>query len=336
MQISKIFGFLVPVSKETAKTANYHSLGSEIQYSSKLFAKLSALFSSSKKDCDIKISFTPEKGRQDNEVRNHIVKLCDEFTVENCTPLVKSLMHLTNKKIKDGLLFFIYAENEGDKKILIARFPSEEGITVKTENGQYVFEIIDDIFLKNSRYKAVYYQASIDNFWSGYAVDKQINDTYIKEISDYWVKDFLQSELKITSASGSKKLARAIKDTISETKNDGVKTELIATTSLAKNINAQIISFKGFCDKMHLSEKTKNELLTKIGNQSLHDLSFQFDSEMFMQNCQYVIHFLDNGAGLMATTADFPNLWQEKAAKSGKSKYSTEGKIIGSKVRNSI
>ena len=337
VKINKIFGFFVPVGKEIDNIDDSTILGSEILSSNKLFTKLSDLFSNSKNDCDIKISFIAKTDRQDNEVRDSIMKLCNRFTMENCKPLVKSLIYLTDKKIKEGLLFFIYAKDHTDKKLMIARFPSEEGITVKFEGGEYVFEVIDDVFLKNSRkYKAVYYQSSVDDFWSGYAVDKQINDYKLKEISNYWVKDFLQSELDLNSKRGSMKLAQAIRKTITETKDDSVKNELISVTPFVKNINAQVVSIKSFFDKMNVSEKTKNEVMTKIDNQKLCGIAFQFDSETFTENCNYVIHILDNGAGIMAPAADYSMLWQEEVADSGKSKYSTEGKKIITKVSNKI
>jgi len=333
MKISKIFGFYVPVRKvpSTEKIS-----GSEILPTSKLFAKLSSLFSTSEKDCDIEINFIAQTGKQDNEVRDFIVKLCSKFTIKNCDPLVEALHSLTNKKIKDGLLFFIYAKDKADKKLLIARFPSEEGITVKYKDGEYVFEILDDVFLKNSKYKAVYYQASINDFWSGFAVDKQISDIYLKEISDYWIRDFLQSELKLNSARGSKQLAQAVRKTIIETTDDIVKEELVGLAPFVKNINAKILSFKTFFEKMNISEKTMNEVLSKFDNQESCKVSFQFDSEVFTMNCNYIIHILDNGAGIMGPSTDFSILWQEELAEDGKSKFSTKGKKIKTKVSNKI
>ena len=262
MKIDRIFGFVVPVGKELENVDDSDIHGSEIISSNKLFKTLTELFNNSKNDCDIKIKFIAQTGKQDNEVRDHIIKLCNKFIIENCKPLVKSLIYLTDKKIKEGLLFFIYAKDKSDKKLLIARFPSEEGITVQVSGGKYVFAVIDDVFLRNSRkYKAVYYQSTLDNYWSGYAVDKQINDNTLKEISDYWVKDFLQSELKLNSKRGSQMLAKAVRKTITETIDDNIKEELIGVTPLLKNINAHVVSFKSFFDKMNLSEKTKNEVL---------------------------------------------------------------------------
>jgi hypothetical protein len=337
MKINKIFGFFVPIGKELENINDSDIHGSEIVFSNKLFKKLTVLFNNSEKDCDIQIRFIPQRGKQYNEAREFIVKLCNKFTMENCNPLVKSLMYLTDKKIKEGLLFFIYAEDKSDKKLLIARFPSEEGITVKINDGKYVFEVVDDVFLKNSKkYKAVYYQSKLDDYWSGYAVDKQINDNTLKEISDYWIKDFLQSELKLNSKRGSLILAKAVRKTITETTDDNVKEELIGVTPLLKNINTRVVSFKGFFDKMNLSEKAKKEVLSKIDNPNLYGVTFKFDSDVFSENCNYLINILDTGAVIMAPAADYSTLWQEEVLNEERYKYSTEGKKIRTKMSNRI
>jgi len=337
MKIEKIFGFIVPIGKGSESTGEVKLQGSEIVATDKLFIKLTELFDHSEKDCDINIRFTPKADEQKNDVRDLIVNLCNDFSLEKCEPLVKSLMKLTDRKIKEGLLFFIYANDITDKKIMIARFPSEEAIRVRREKGKYIFEIIEDVFLKNSRkYKAVYYKKSMDDFWSGYAVDKQINDNNVKEISDYWIKDFLQSELKLSSARASEMLAKAVRQTIVETKNEQVKEELIGVTTLVKNVDKKALTFKSFFDKMNLSKQTKDEVLRKFPNPQLCELSFNFSSELFSMNCNYLYKILDNGAIAIAPAIDFPTIWHEEAAKNGKVRYSTEGKKVRTKVSNRI
>jgi hypothetical protein len=63
--------------------------------------------------------------------------------------------------------------------------------------------------MKNKQsYKTVLYRdASLKaGFWSGRAVDKQIN-TPPSPTSDYWVADFLLSEFSVTSAQGTKRFS---------------------------------------------------------------------------------------------------------------------------------
>lgn len=339
MEVQKIFGFIAPVGKEQDNIPDTMLPGSEVEKSNRLFEMLSDLFSKSKKECDVQIRFIAQTQNQDNDVRDQIVKIGGDFTIANCRGLVKSLSYLTDKKIKEGLVFFVLGSENHVAKILIARFPSEVGITTKLGSGGFSFEVIEDVFLKNSRkYKAVYY-LSTDDYWIGYAVDKQINEGFgkIKEISDYWIKDFLKSELKLNSKRGSSLLAKAVRRTISETEKENVKRELVSATPAIKNINPRALTMESFFTQLNLSEETRNEVLSKIDNTNLYHITFQFDSEEFENNCNYLINILDSGAVIMAPAADFDNLWQsEMVAEDGRTKYTTEGKKVRTKVVNRI
>jgi hypothetical protein len=337
MKIKKIFGFVVPIGKGLDNVEDSKIQGSEILSTNKLFQKLTQLFNQSEKDCDISIGFIPKEDKQKNDVRDLVVNLCNEFTLENCKPLVKSLIYLTDNKIKEGLLFFVYADDNKDNKILITRYPSEEAIRVKKEKGECVFEVIGDVYLKNSKkYKAVYYQKTIEDYWSGYAVDKQINDDNMKEISNYWIKDFLQSQLGLNTIRGSEMLAKAVKKTIDETTDDKIREELIGVTTLVKNTDSKTMTFNNFFDKMNLSKRAKDEVMQKVNNSVLWNSSFKFDSTIFSKNCHYLYKILDNGAIAIAPAENFPTVWHEEVAKNGKVKLSTVGKKIRTRVKNNI
>ncbi len=339
MNIVKIFGFIAPVGKDRKNISDDEILGSEIVTSTRLFSILKELFDKSEKECDIQIRFISQNRNQDNEVREAIVNISTCFSIQNCRVLVKSLSYLTDKKTKEGLVFFIKATQDNLQKIMIARFPSEIGITTTKRNKEFSFKVIEDVFLRNSqKYKAVYYLSS-DAYWVGYAIDKQINDSYgkIKEISDYWIRDFLKSELKLNSKRGSALLAKAVRRTISETPKENVKTELISIAPMIKNMNLRVLTMDNFFSQLNLSEETKKEVLSKIENKELFNITFQFDSSEYENNCNYLIKIMDSGAGIMAPAADFDKLWQmEMIADDGRAKYITEGKNIKTKVTNKI
>ena len=75
-------------------------------------------------------------------------------------------------------------------------------------------EFLEREFMKNkASYKAAAYQdrSLQDGFWNGQAVDKQLNNVG-GHLSDYWISDFLRSELRVTSAAGTRRLAVALRD----------------------------------------------------------------------------------------------------------------------------
>ncbi len=335
----KILGFISPVAKDRDDFNEFEIFGQEIKGNNNLFSTLNKIYDKSSKECDIQIRFISQNMNQNNEVRNQIMTIVNKFTKSNCIPLVKSLALLTDHKTKEGLVFFIIGVINGITRLLITRFPSETGITVQQNGGYLNFTVIDEVFLKNSRkYKAVYYDSS-DDYWVGNAVDKQINDSAgkVKEISDYWIKDFLQSELKINSKRGTSMLAKAVRKTITETDDDNIKAELISATQVMKNINARMISMETFFSTLNLSESTKREVLSKIDNSSIYNVTFEFDSVEFENNCNYLVNILDTGAIIMAPASEFNDVWQkESVAESDVCRYSTQGKTIKEKISNRV
>lgn len=118
----------------------------------------------------------------------------------------------------------------------------------------------------------------MDNFLTGFAIDKQINqDKKIKYISDYWIKDFLNCELSMTPKRGTKMLAEAIRKTIEVTDSETVQKELTSVISMIPNVDQKITSFEGFFSLMNLSEETKNEVLSKLSTIN-SSVQFQIDS----------------------------------------------------------
>lgn len=337
MKVKKILGFIAPVAKDKEEIQDTEIFSHEIKKSNKLYSFLELLFDRSDQDCKVQIRFVAQNKSQDNEIRNQIIKISKALTRENCLPLVKRLAKLTDQKTKEGLLFFLLGKEKEEIKILITRFPSEVGITVNQNNGYLDFEILNDVFLrKSNKYKAVFYNSSED-FWVGHAVDKQLNDNVgkIREISDYWIKDFLISELKLNSARASSMIAKAIRRTISETDKENIKSELVSVTQTIKNINARTLTMNTFFDELNLSEDTKNEVLSKIENSNLFNVTFQFDNNEFEKNCSYMLKIMDTGAIAMAPTPDFDELWmKEDLSDDGKIKFSTEGKKIREKISN--
>lgn len=88
--------------------------------------------------------------------------------------------------------------------------------------------------MKNAySYKAVVYQhTSLTNgFWTGRAVDKQI-ESREREVSQYWINDFLDSGLRTTPTRGRRRLALALKAAASKSKDVTVKSEIASAVTL--------------------------------------------------------------------------------------------------------
>lgn len=336
MQIKKIIGFVSPVGKKSQNIKLDDLYGQVIKSNTKIFNLIEEIILKSNDECDIKIKFTALGNNQDNDVRDEIIKIVKDFKVDTCKPLVRNLSYITDNNIKEGLLFFVLAEHNNYNRFLIARFPGETGITKKVTNGKLEFDVTDDIFLKNSRrYKAVYYDSK-DQYWVGFAVDKQVNDRSgkIKEISEYWIRDFLKSELSMSSKRGSKILATAIRRTITETNDDEIKKELIGVSTTIKNLNGSKLSISDTLDKLNLSNKTKDEVKIKMSDAKMNKIAFILDISEFNNSFNYLVNILDNGAVVMGPADKFDDLWLKQDQANGNTLYSTEGSPIQEKISN--
>lgn len=338
MNIEKIFGFLAPALKEKDQDNSASIIGEEISTSTKLHQVISEIFNKSEKECDIPIKFLTTNGKQENPMRDQIMNLNSHFSIDNCIPIVRKLSHLTDGKTKDGLVFFVSAKSESGTRIMVTRFPAETGITISPAQGKPNFNVVEDVFLKNSRkYKAVYYNSS-DQFWFGYATDKQVNEGRgkVKEISDYWIKHFLESEMKITSKRGTEILAKAVRSTLETTDDDDVQKDLVTLTTTIKNANKRLVSFESFFDEMNLSEGTKKEVLKKI-DPDLLGIKFELDVDEFRTTCNYLVNVLDNGAIVIGPAKDFDDIWsKEFVAENDEYIYSTTGRPIKSKFQQRV
>lgn len=279
MEIRKLYGFMVGVGKNVPDTPEPQ--GSEILHNSKLFNLLNDVLQQSQNECDVPIRFLPEDGKQQNEVRAALTDLVKNETLKSCIPIAKRLVSFTDHKTKEGLLFFVVAKHGNKKVILITRFPVEVGIIVNQSSDKIHFVVNEEVFLKNSkRYKSVLYEgASIDNdFWDGFAVDRQLNESSgnMKEISDYWIKDFLKSELKLNSKRGSKILAKAVRSSLEITDDEQIKKELIGISTLVDNLDKRKVSIESFFKLVNVSDATKIEVLKQLDfpNDSVKDITF--------------------------------------------------------------
>lgn len=204
MAITKIFSFLAVPDK--AGETEVH--GTEITGTGRLLEMLTDLYDRSDRDCRIPIRFImSDEGEQINIRRDTIIDMINNEDYESGRVLAKALQDVTTHRSGMGLFFIITGKESNRNKILLSRFPADNGIMAESrQDGRIDVKFIERVFMKNAKsYKAVVYEgSSVDShFWDGFATDKQIN-VGIRTISDYWVKDFLKSDFLINSALGSK------------------------------------------------------------------------------------------------------------------------------------
>ncbi len=117
--------------------------------------------------------------------------------------------------------------------------PTDQGVVTQERRQTLDVQFIERVFMKNAKaYKCALYASAIrDGLRDGWAVDKRINGP--RELTNYWIGEFLDSELRTTAASGTKRLAVAMRQAIRDTTNAGIREELLAATRLLRGQNGR-------------------------------------------------------------------------------------------------
>jgi len=107
-----------------------------------------------------------------------------------------------------GLLFLIRGVEGQEHKVIVSRFPADNGVLAEMNDAELSVEFLQRVFMKSAHsYKAALYQDESFNtgFWQGRVVDRQVADPVVR-VSEYWIKGFLDSDFRTTPAAGTRRL----------------------------------------------------------------------------------------------------------------------------------
>ena len=309
--IEKAFCYFSPVGKGIIPFPVDTIRHFEINKDELMFSKLQEITDKAEKLCEITIKFVSNGSKQQNETRDMFIKLLREKQLNNGLPIIEWLSKNTDKSSKCGLVFILIGKNGEKKFILIARYPSEEGIILQKEDK---VEIIQDVFLKNShRYKLAYFEdESLQNgLWKGIAIDKQLNDTVSsKLISDYWIKNFLRCELELTEVQGNKILGKTLRKLLNDdTTTPEDKEEINEIASAIRLNNGKSESISDFLTGKSISDQNKERIFNALPTRAVAEQVFTFNSEIFKGEYALKAMYLDNGAIVMAPTDSFDDVF---------------------------
>lgn len=225
---------------------------------------------------------------------------------------------------------------DGQKQLVISRFPADQGIIAEERSRRLSVEFIERVFMKNAQsYKSAFYSSdSLERgFWDGWAVDRQISGP--RELSDYWIRDFLASDLGTTGPAGTRRLAVALRDAVRSTCDLGIRHELISAAGLLRGQDGQRRSTREIVDRLGLSHASQEALTAAFPRADLVNEVFQFDREEFERNAPYRTVELDNGGVLVAEDAHFETVFRQQVIDrdNGRIRYTTEGRVVNENLR---
>lgn len=335
MPVEKIYSFLTYPKRNQPEEAIVS--GTQIPLEDgKLCSMLKDIFIGAGNDCNVPIMFVSDGDKQENPVRAELLALLQKPSIASSTPLAKRLQEATGGNSGMGLLFIcIGKDGENDTRLVISRFPADEGIVAEKQSEKLTVSFVEQVFLKSAySYKAATYlwDGKPSHLWKGYVVDKQINHGS-KDVANYWIAAFLRSEFSTTAAQGTKRLAKAIKAALQATSDIAIKTQLTSVVQLASNIPGKAMTISDFCDNFHMSAAAKQAIIAKVDPPRLVNEKFRFDSGEFSRHLAYKLVELDTGAVMTAPADKFDECFKPSRHKD-KSVFVASGKIVDEKLRS--
>ena len=335
MNASEVHSFLVLPAKH--QHGSPVPIGTAVAKEVPLFRMVRELCRRAPRECKIEIVFRPaEDGSTENEARACLEAYANHPSLEFAQPIAARLQGVTTRRSGLGLLFIAKcASPSGGHGLVIFRFPTDQGVVANEVAGQLDVEFLERVFMKNANaYKCVLYESASPTarFEEGRAVDRQLSGP--RELSQYWIGDFLASELRTTGPFGSRRLATAIRNAVNSAANLAVKADLVSAARLLRNQHGRVRSAEEFLERLSVSEEGVDAVRRRLPRPGLMRESFEFDAEEFRQHLRHRLVELNNGAMLMAEDARFDEVFQSRPADiENHVRYSTEGEIVDQRYR---
>jgi hypothetical protein len=334
MKPNTILSYLVPAGKGQEDPEKV--TGTEIPPTGSLFSMLTGVFENSTSECTVPIRFVTD-GSQQNDVRDEIRELLKHPTLVKGRLLAERLGGVSTGKSGLGLLFLLIGQDGAQHKIVLSRFPADQGVLAERKQGSLQVSFVERIFMKNAKtYKAAVYKGkAIDTgFWNGHVVDRQIN-TGQEQVARYWIRDFLASDFMTTSKAGSKRLAVALKDASKAVSSIEEKQEILAAIAITPNFYGKTVSIRDLSTRLNLSLPVRTAIETQVPNATLLTDTFVLDAEEFQHHAAYASVELDQGAMLTAPADKFDKCFSREALDGPQQRYrfTTEGRIVDERLK---
>lgn len=338
LTLKTIHSYLVHAGKHEARQPAIK--GTDVPLAGKLFDLLKRIFDGAERECTHDITFDPSHdGKQVNPCRDLVVEYLRKTTLRNGQLIAERLQQVTTGKSGLGLLFLLSGKHRRECKIVLSRFPADSAILAEEAADGLTVEFLEKVFMKSATaYKAAVYRGSSTSgeFWDGRAIDKQINHEVLA-ISNYWIKEFLASDFRATSAQGTKRLATVIIAATKTADDVKVKQELVAAAQLALGLKGKTISINDFCKKFALSSAAANLMSDQCQNDAMKTERFRFSDTEFEKHIAIRSVEMNTGAIMMAPADEFDKVFTHETINqaTGEQRFSTQGNVVDERLKRS-
>jgi len=260
----------------------------------------------------IDIVFKPEGGVQQNSVRSLIRKIVfeDPDEKQSVTRELAILLAKASDKRSPTGLFIIMTGSIGDlSRILLWKFPADETLQAIVSSIGISIQLLQDAFSRKSTYfKAAMFEGSPaeDSFWKGKIEDKQAKHR-IKEVSEFWILNFLNAAPALTDARGTKILSKGFRETIKKIDSVEKKSGLIDAVNVIKSQSGNNISIRE-CANRYMAEDVRDIFIKCAGGKAIADAIFKIDRDVLSKELKIKSVTLDNLFTVRGPLEEFDNV----------------------------
>jgi hypothetical protein len=312
-------------------------VGEKLTGGGKLYDMLTGIFSATPDSKDFEVSFNHgANGAQQNACRDLMIAHATAPTIGNGRAIATRLQGVTDNRSGIGLLFLMNGQHGTKNRLVVSRFPANEGILAEVTGSGLGVEYLERVFIKKmTSYKALLLEDAnpSSSYWKGFATDRQAGNS-AEKISSYWLYDFLDADFSETPKAGTKRLADALKAAVKSNPSLSVKNEIASAISLAPAIfSGNMTSINGFFQYFNLSKDARDSILSKLSKPSLASKNFQFDNTEFKTRVPYRTVEMNTGALLTAPSDQFSQLFDQRPKSDGTVEFVTTGNVVDQRMQ---
>jgi hypothetical protein len=329
-------GYIAP-QKDSNEEISILSKNLDIQESDPTSKYLLKIFDKALNECRIKIQFISDD-LQHNEFRENLLKLMRAKDLESKKEIsdqfAEKMAKLTDERMGNGLLMIVQGEKGNTTRLVISRFKSEEMIFTKILKGDLKIDFIKEAFSKKTReYKSVLFEDVISNrsFWTGFAVDKQSSADGVRDLSDYWVEDFLTAKSVINDIQGTVYLARTLKNLIKSIEDVDQQQAIIDSIITIHSRGDGDISINEYANS-YLPLELREIIKKEVNDDHYFNSRFTIDTETFNTQLGYKTVILQNGVRIFIPTFDQTNMVIEEQLDDLRTKFTVVDRVIERKL----
>ena len=333
------FAFVAWVPPLKLKEKNWLQVESRIlDTKNKAFNYFLNIFQRALGDCKTEIQFKSPELNQSNEVRSHILKIISANSQKqkekSARSLAERLASVTDERSGNGLFVVLEGQKLQTTRILLNRFRADEVVFTRHSKQELIIGFLDEAFTKRSHfYKSAVFEdiPSDRSFWRGFAIDKQIVSSTNKEISSYWITDFLEAQSAITSVQGTMNFAKAMKTFLQQADTLSEKEQIISALLGLKNKTDKPISIESIC-RDYLSNDLYQRFKVYFRDDYFFNSVFTLDPDTYQSELGSTIVGLENGLIITAPTFDYNKYVKEELLPDGATQVSLSGKLQDKKL----